>query len=276
MIKSVTRAYESRTRSTIHDLHQPRGTPAIQLSPSPELEPLPTFSSVLADGVPDPDSMDWEPTEPAVRNTASRSDSRRDGASGASAWDRFATAKQRIFARERLTGLERAFESWKDLGMNVNTQPIPTLRQPNALSSHNSHSPTTNTLRPMLLMLASVFRILSLAVALRRENFAWLRITAATMEVGCAAPLLIQQRRWTIQVSLSVPFPCLLAMSHHWAARVQTVIPIIQAFSAFLYLVAQLPVAQIVLTGLGKPLYGTQICIVDGCMAIIDLVACCL
>lgn len=276
MIKSVTRAYESRTRPTIHDLHQPRGTPAIQLSPSPELEPLPTFSSVLADGVRDPDSMDWEPTEPAARTTSSHVDSRRDGASGASAWDRFATAKQRIFARERLTGLERAFESWKDLGMNVNTQHIPTLQQQNASSSHISHSPTTNTLRPMLLMLASVFRILSLAVALRLENFAWLRMTAAAMEVGCAAPRLIRQRRWRIQASLSVPFPCLPAMSHLWAARVQTVIPIIQAFFAFLYLVAQLPVAQIVLTGLGKPLYRTQICIVDGCMAMIDLVACCL
>jgi hypothetical protein len=128
MIKSVTRAYESRTRSTIHDLHQPRGTPAIQLSPSPELEPLPTFSSVLsADGDRDPDSMDWEPTEPAASDPALHPNALHSHSSGASSvWDRFATAKQRIFARGQLTGLERAFESWKDLGtsLNINREDI--------------------------------------------------------------------------------------------------------------------------------------------------------
>lgn len=180
----------------MHDIHQPRGTPAIQLSPSPELEPLPTFSSVLSAG--NPDSMDWEPTESSVRDTIPHV---KDSANTRTAWDRFATAKQRIFARERLTGLERAFESWKDLGTHVQPQPTSITPQPCAPSSDIAPRRIAKTVKPMLLMLASVFRILSLAIALRREEFAWLRITAAVMETGCAAPQLIRQRKWDTQVS---------------------------------------------------------------------------
>lgn len=209
MIKSVTRAYESRTRSTMHDFHKPRGSSAIQLSPSPELEPLPTFSSVLsADGIRDPDSMDWEPTEPAASNAAPRPSALRSHISGASVWDRFATAKQRIFAKGQLTGLERAFESWKDLGTNVGTDPIPTRQEIHAFSNERTPRPTKKTLKPMVFMLASVLRVLSLAISLRmpstaetlRDDFIWFRMTASVLEAGCAVPQLIRQRKWSLQV----------------------------------------------------------------------------
>lgn len=206
MIKSVTRAYESRTRPTAHDPHQPRGTPAIQLSPSPELEPLPTFSGVLsADNLRDPDSMDWEPTEPACSNTTSHPTSSSGKLSGSSVWDRFATAKQRIFARERLTGLERAFESWKDLGINMDT----TAKPYRASSTERSPRSTKTTLRPMLFMLASIFRVLSLAISLRTsstpetgggDDFIWFRVIASLLEAGCSVPQLIRQRNWRLQV----------------------------------------------------------------------------
>jgi hypothetical protein len=209
MIKSVTRAYESKTRPTIHDPHQPRGTPAIQLSPSPELEPLPTFSSVLsADRLHrDPDSMDWEPTEPATSNVTPFMTLSSVQPSGSSVWDRFATAKQRIFAREGLTGLERAFESWKDLGMNMDAEPAPTAKPNRASSTERIPRSTKTTLRPMLFMLASILRVLSLAISLRTtstpetaDDFIWFRMTASLLEAGCSVPQLIWQGKWRLQV----------------------------------------------------------------------------
>jgi hypothetical protein len=210
MIKSVTRAYENRTRPTPHDPHQPRGTPAIQLSPSPELEPLPTFGSVLsADSLRDPDSMDWEPTEPATSNTTSYPTSSSSQLSSSSVWDRFATAKQRIFAREGLTGLERAFESWKDLGMNMDAEPTPIAKQSRTSSTERIPLSTKKTLKPMLFMLASILRVLSLAISLRTtstpetaDDFIWFRVTASLLEAGCSVPQLIRQRKWRIQVRM--------------------------------------------------------------------------
>lgn len=209
MIKSVARAYESRTHHTIHDLHQPRGKPAIQLSPSPELEPLPTFSSVLsADGMRDPDSMDWEPTEPATSNTESRLNALHYQSPGASVWDRFATAKQRIFARGQLTGLERAFESWKDLGTSLNIDPSPSTQRVRTSSNERTTHLPKKTLKPVVFMLASVLRVLSLAITLRmsstaqstQDEFIWFRIVASVLEAGCAVPQLMRQRRWSLQV----------------------------------------------------------------------------
>lgn len=290
MIKSVTRAYESRTRSTIHDLHQPRGTPAIQLSPSPELERLPTFSSVLsADGDRDPDSMDWEPTEPAASDPALHPNALHSHSSGASSvWDRFATAKQRIFARGQLTGLERAFESWKDLGTSLNIDPTPSTQRVRAPSTERTSRLPRKTLRPMLSMLASVLRVLSLAITLRmssdvgstQDDFIWFRIAASVLEAGCAVPQLIRQRKWSLQVCGWAP-----RVSKHsfwkltqlgFLLTAQSILPIMQTSLAFLYLVARLSVAQIVLSGMDKSVRRSQVCIADGCMALIDLTACCL
>lgn len=289
MIQNVTRAYDSKTRSALHDPRQPRGSPAIQLSPSPELEPLPTFSSVLSTDGRGPDSMDWEPTEPSTGGVAPRSDWNGDHASIVSVWDRFATAKQRIFARERLTGLERAFESWKDLGTNANTEPPPPPQRLHVTLSDRVSRSQKKTYRPAVFMLASIFRVLSLAVNLpmtssvspanmARDDVTWFRIAASVFEAGCAAPQVIQQREWSIQVSCSATLSRARPRRPDSAAfsPTQSIIPMVQTSFAFLYLVARLPVAQIALVGLRRSGRGDQSRIMDCCMALLDLTACCL
>lgn len=212
MIRNVTRAYDSRTRSTAQDIFEPRTTPAIQLSPSPELQPLPNIDNVLPmnNGC-DPDSMDWEPTDPITVTTALRVGVQTVHHSTNSAWDRLATTKQRIFARERLTGLERAFESWKDLGSSAVAEPEPD-RQ--GLSSAVSE-PRGRELVPATLTFASVLRVLSIAVNTPRtstpsdaanNDITWFRIMASSLEIFCTVPRVMHITRWHIQVnSISLP-----------------------------------------------------------------------
>lgn len=207
MIRNVTRAYDSRTRPTAQDIFEPRGTPAIQLSPSPELEPLPILDNVLPmNNSRDPDSMDWEPTDPVTVTTPLRVDAQTVQHCATSVWDRFATTKQRIFARERLTGLERAFESWKGLGSSAVAEPEPKRQgMPSAVSA-----PCGRGLVPATLTLASVLRVLSVAVNKPRtatsrdaaiNDIACFRIMASSMEIFCTIPRVIHVRRWRIQVS---------------------------------------------------------------------------
>lgn len=279
MIRNVTRAYDNRIRPTLHDPHQPRGTPAIQLSPSPELEPLPTVDTVLSmDERHDPDSMDWEPTDPVAVTAAFRFGTQ-PGQGPTSVWDRFATTKQRIFAREGLTGLERAFESWKDLGPNAISESKPKSPQ----SSSAVFVPRSSGFVPAILMLASVLRVLSLAVNMSRsststvvalDGIAGFRIFASFLEAFCTIPQVIHLRRWHMRVG-SIP---LLPLMCRRSCRpsFQSILPLLQTALAFISVIAGLQQTQIVLIGLGHSILAHRVYIIDAPMVLIDLAACCI
>lgn len=195
-----------------HDSHQPRSSPMIQLSPSPEIEPLP-MPNILPtlDNVNDPDSMDWEATGPSINHAINLRESPQKSTLAKSAWDRFATTKQRMFVKDQLTGLERAFESWRDLGGTTNSQ-------------KTQHRPVTGPAISRLrvrqrraeraaYMLASVLRILSLALiwptkarALSTEsergNGTGFGIAASILEAAVDGPWIASSPTWAMQVRI--------------------------------------------------------------------------
>ncbi|KAJ9108910.1 hypothetical protein QFC21_000231 [Naganishia friedmannii] len=206
LINNVSPAHGTKITSA-HDPDQPRSSPMIQLSPSPEMEPLsmPNILPALNNSV-DPDFMDWEATEPAVNSAINI------GAQKAtSAWDRFATTKQRIFVKDQLTGLERAFETWRDLGGNANSE----------TTQHQATTPTVfkrvrarrRSVERAAYMLASVLRILSLALTwptrarvlsaeTGRESGTGFGIAASVVEAVIASPQIASSQNWGLQIVL--------------------------------------------------------------------------
>ncbi|GHJ85705.1 hypothetical protein NliqN6_2107 [Naganishia liquefaciens] len=260
MIRNMTRTHHDRIRPAADDIFEPRGTPAIQLSPSPELEPLPTLENEFFknDGR-DPDSMDWEPTDLVAVKITPHTDSQREQSSATSIWERFATTKQRMFARQRLTGLERAFESWRDLGSSAVAQSEPQSQSPSSMVS----AARSRSLVPATLMLASVLRVLSAAVNVPRtsnakdaaivKDLAWFRITASILEIICTIPRVIYVRRFHFRY----------------------VLPVLSIFLAFMSIIAGLQQTQIVLVGLGQSVLAHRVYIMDAIMVVMDLAAGC-
>lgn len=211
LINNVTSPHATRIPST-HDPVQPRSSPMVQLSPSPEMETLllPNILPAL-DDTPDSDSMDWEATGPGINSATTLNGSPPQSTFAKSAWDRFATTKQRIFVKEQLTGLERAFETWRDLGGS--TIPETTLHyKMTATASTKVHTRRRSTERAVY-MLAAVLRILSLAltwgtgakelcVDIGRGNGTGFGIAASVLEAALAGPQVVSSQTWAMKVSM--------------------------------------------------------------------------
>ncbi|KAJ9125268.1 hypothetical protein QFC22_000223 [Naganishia vaughanmartiniae] len=232
-----------------HDPDQPRNSPMIQLSPSPEIEPLPMSNLLpVLDHSANPDSMDWEATGTSICSSTDLGGSPRQSTLAKSAWDRFATTKQRIFVKDQLTGLERAFETWRDLGVNTNPETTRHLAT-TATASKRVYTHRRSAARAAY-MLASVLRILSLALTWPtrarelsvepergRGSGTGFGIAASVLEAVVASPHIASSQIWGLQqLPSSTSFNPALPSS-----GIDTVKPLSQELSRLTYYAANKP-----------------------------------